>query len=514
MKKRLFVKNAAIMTMTALILRSIGIVFRIYISNRVGAEGMGLYQLILSVYVLVSSFAAAGLNTAVTRLCADKLACNDNCGAKKILRTCLALGILAGILSGALVAIGAEWIADVWINDNRAVPSLRIMTISLPFMGASSCIKGYFLAKRNASSSSAAQILEQLLRIGAIWMLLQLNAYADTEGACFAVLLGDTIAEAGSCIYMAAAYWIDTHRDRHQQIADPQKVSYRSVFGIAAPITAARYVNSGLRTIENMTVPAALTVYCGSRDAALAQFGTLKGMVMPLIFFPSSFLNAVSALLIPELSEAKVLGNDRALRRTVTLTMQVTLQSSFMIAGLFYLLAAPLGNAIYNSTEVGFMLRVLAPLTPVMYLESVVVGMLKGLNQQTPMLLYSIMDSVSRILLIPTLLSRHGMYGMFILMILSNFLTCTLNTLRLLRICKLKPPLYKWLFCPALATIACTLFVDLLHRLPAMHGIDDISCCVLLGGIFCMGYFSLLWLFGGINTADITRFYPIKQKSI
>lgn len=73
MNKRAFVKNTAVMTMTSLLLRSLGIVFRIFISNRVGAEGMGLYQLVLSVYVLGGTFASAGLVTAVTRLVAEHL---------------------------------------------------------------------------------------------------------------------------------------------------------------------------------------------------------------------------------------------------------------------------------------------------------------------------------------------------------------------------------------------------------------------------------------------------------
>ena len=75
LKKKIFIKNAFIMTATALILRTIGIFFRIYMSNKIGAEGMGLYQLIFSVYMLGSTFASAGICTAVTRLVTDELVC-------------------------------------------------------------------------------------------------------------------------------------------------------------------------------------------------------------------------------------------------------------------------------------------------------------------------------------------------------------------------------------------------------------------------------------------------------
>ena len=71
MKHGLFIKNAAVLTVTSLILRTLGIVFRIWMSNTVGAEGMGLYQLVVSVYVFVSAFATTGICTAVTRLTAE-----------------------------------------------------------------------------------------------------------------------------------------------------------------------------------------------------------------------------------------------------------------------------------------------------------------------------------------------------------------------------------------------------------------------------------------------------------
>ena len=137
MQKRIFIKNAAIMTITSLLLRTIGIFFRIYVSNRVGAEGMGLYQLIVSVYVLASSFAASGLTTAVTRLCAEEFACGTLTAAKRILRFAVMISCIVGIASALTIVASSDWIAKQCLHDLRAVPSLKILTISLPFMGIS-----------------------------------------------------------------------------------------------------------------------------------------------------------------------------------------------------------------------------------------------------------------------------------------------------------------------------------------------------------------------------------------
>ena len=88
MNKRTFYMNTAIMTGCSLLLRLFGILFRIFISNRVGAEGMGLYQLVFSVYVLGTTFANSGLITAVNRLAAEHLARGNPHAVKRLMKLC------------------------------------------------------------------------------------------------------------------------------------------------------------------------------------------------------------------------------------------------------------------------------------------------------------------------------------------------------------------------------------------------------------------------------------------
>lgn len=86
MKKFRLLKNAALLTVTGFFLRGLGMIFRIYISGRIGEEGMGLYQLISSVYFLFITLAQSGISVTVTRLCAQKFALRDSLGAYKYLK--------------------------------------------------------------------------------------------------------------------------------------------------------------------------------------------------------------------------------------------------------------------------------------------------------------------------------------------------------------------------------------------------------------------------------------------
>ncbi len=509
MKKRQFFQNAAIMTATSLLLRLIGIVFRIYISNRVGAEGMGLYQLIISVYVLAASFATAGLCTAVTRLCADEMVRGSAHSVKRVVNICIIMSVVIGLVSAAVIIIGADAIAGLFINDSRAVPALKILTLSLPFMGISSCLRGYFAARRRITGSSFSQILEQVVRIAAIGVMLNHMPVITAEKACFAILLGDTIAEGVSCFFLCAIYHIDKRRLTNTTgIGSDTSTLIKQTAHIALPITSGRYLNSVLRTIENTLVPRALNHFTHSHSLSLAQFGKLKGMAMPLIFFPSSFLNAFSVLLIPEVSEAKTLREHRQLTYTIGRAFHMTLLSSFLIAGIFWILAYPIGELIYHDPEVGNMIRILSALTPVMYLESVVVGILKGLDQQSHSLVYSVLDSVTRIGMIAAFTPTYGLNGFFVVMIISNLLTCALNTNRLCRVTGFHIQYGKWIIRP---TAAIMIAVCAASQIPCPVD-DNATVCLIHGGVTCLVYVILLPLLSCVDKQDLLTFKPVIKK--
>lgn len=506
MKKRAFLKNAAILTVTSLLLKTIGIFFRVYLSNKIGAEGIGLYQLIFSVYVLGSTFASSGIHTATTRLVTDELVCGTKKSVRQVLRRAILLSLTVAAASTLLFYFGAPLIGTYWIKDTRAIPALRVLSFAFPFMGISNCIKGYFVARRRVGSSSRAQILEQLSRIAIILVLIDRFSALGLTAACLAVMIGDTISEAISCGYMVCSYYWDRRRvtiERTGACIQSRGGVVRRLLSIAVPITAGKYLGSGLRTIENVMVPNKLTVYTGARDLSLSQFGALKGMAMPLIFFPSSFLNAFSTLLVPEMSEARALGQKRRVMRTVDHTLHITLLASILVGGLFWLLADPLADLIYSSAEVAFYLKVLAPLVPVMYLESVVDGILRGLNQQISSLKYSVADSAIRILLIFFLLPLWGMKGFLLIMVFSNFFTCGLNVHRLLKVSGTYLRWGKWVFRPLLCVAIGVAGCSLLGKLPAVAGLPNLAVILLFGILTAGVYLLLLPLLGCISRDDI-----------
>lgn len=465
MKKTLFIKNAVILTVSSLILRFAGIVFKVWLAGEIGSEGIGLYQLIFSVYVLASTFATSGISTAVTRLTADELALGTKEGTLKIFYRCIFITCLVSTVTIAILLFGANFIAEVLLGDKRASLSIKILSLSLPFMGISSCVRGYFIARRNAAPTASGQVFEQLIRIGVVMLAVKRYASKGLAFACAAVLLGDTIAEAADCIFLYIRFLID--RRKLPALNGRRRPPYRilnAVSHIALPITAGRYLNTGLRTVENLMVPRQLTKCALVYNNALSLFGMIKGMALPILFFPSTLLNSFSTLLIPEISQAVAKNQKGLVRSAVQQIIKTTALVSFIFAAVFLVAGRRIGQLIYKSDDVGFLLCALSPIVPLMYLDSVSDGILKGLDQQLFCFKTAICDSVIRILLVLSVLPKWGIYGFLGIMYFSNLLTCALNVGRLIKVSGVRLNYTNIFALPLFGAASITLTINTLIR--------------------------------------------------
>lgn len=512
MAQQSYVKNAAILTATGLALRAAGMFFRIYLAARIGAEGMGLYQLIYTVYNMAVTVATAGLSVAATRLSAQLLATDDAANARAAMRRVLALGLGLGLAAAVLLFAGAGLAAEWWLKDTRAALSLRVLAPSLPFMSVSACLRGFFLARRKVGPNSRAQIFEQIVRIGVVAACIDAALPYGEAASCAAVMLGSTVSEAASWAYMEWCYRREL-RAVPRRARQPVHGLSAQLWAILAPIAANQYLTGLLRTVENVMVPGCLALFTGDRAAALSQYGALKGMAMPVIFFPFSFLATISTLLLPEITEAHTQGRRAALERLISRVMLVTLALSVLAGGLFTQFAREIGLVLYQSEEVGFYLSVLGPLMPFMYLESMVDGILKGLGEQLSSFRYAALDSVVRMALIALLLPRLGMKGFLFVMLVSNLLTSLLNLHRLLTVTGLRVRWMRWVVKPVLSMIcAGTACRFLLWPLAKRLCLPLLGWTIAGAAFTAAVYLLFLWLTGCAAPSDFLPVLPRRKK--
>ncbi len=500
-KKVVFIKNAALLTGTALVLRCVGIFFRVWLAGAVGAEGMGLYQVIYSVYVFASTFATSGICTAVTRMVTSRLRLRDKKGAGRVVKIAIVLSLIIAFISSGLIIGFAEPIAKYLIADKRAAVSLKILSLGLPFLGVCSVIRGYFLARRSALPSSVGQIIEQISRMGIIVFLVGRYSSLGLAATTAAVILGDTLAEIIGTLVIYIFYRVDFRSIKNMALERLSKRRIlRELMRISLPISSGRYLHTGLRTAENLITPTCLKAYAGSKSDALSQFGMVKAMALPLLLFPASLLSAISTLLVPEMTEAMERGNAIAIKSAVNRVFYLTSVISFFIAGFFFTAATGVGNIVYSSPEVGFLIKALSPLVPFMYIDLIADGILKGLDKQKSLFKINVSDSVIRIILVVLLVPRFGMLGFLGVMIFSNTYTGSLAVIKIVKTTGVKFDTSLYFLKPLFAALLSFGIVDILCR-PIKYSLVLHTAITFMGGLIL--YVILLAVLGVVDLSAI-----------
>ena len=496
MKKTLFIKNAVIMTASSLILRFLGMCFKVRAAALLGDKGIGLYGVIFSVYIFASSFAQAGLCTAVTRLCAEAEERNED--STPVFKKCMLLSCFVGVVAGIIMLFSADFTAKHWLGVESAGICLKIICISLPFLGMSSALRGYFLARRNASPCAVSQIFEQTVRIFLSMYLLKKFAPLGIVSGCIALTIGDVAAEIVCCIYLVLRRFAEIKKDKLSLHKTGD--GYPQILRIAFPLTCGKYGGALFRTAENVLVPKTLSKMSGTASGGLSFFGNIKGMALPVLLFPGSFLNSVSSLLLPEISASRSAGRKYVLKSLCEQILKLTLLFSIYFACLFSEVGAPLGRLLYNSDKVAFLLTILAPLVPLMYLDCVSDGILKGLDCQKFCFRVGIIDSFLRVVAVILFLPHYGMRAFLVIMYASNILTAFLNTkqMKIKSGAEIDP--FKWVFLPLILCIGISrLSVFFLTK--NIKG--DLVYIILYTVITSVLYFASLFIFKILTGDDI-----------
>lgn len=500
-KKTVFIKNAALLTATSLLLRFAGIIFKVWLAALIGSEGIGLYQLIFSFYMLAATFATSGISTAVTRLVAEETVLGSKKGTLKILRRAITLTLLAAGLSVAMVYLGADFIAERFLGDARAATALKILPLALPFMGITSCYRGYFIARRQVTPNAITQLAEQAIRIIAVVLLVSAARGKGLAVCCAAVMAGDVIAEAAVCLLLFFCVRLDRKRLNSLNGTRKQVGTVKKIMHIALPITSGRYLNTALRTVENILVPKGLKGYKAVGINPLSQFGMIKGMALPILFFPSAILSAISTLLIPEITVAVAKRQSLVVKSTVERTLRLTAGIAFIFSAIFLVGGEEIGSIIYKNEEgIGFLLRLLSPIVPLMYLDSISDGILKGLDEQAFTFKTAVSDSAIRIAVIFFLLPKTGIMGFIGIMYFSNAYTCILNVGRLIKVSKADFKFTEELLA-LLSAFCVTLLFDTALRAFGLQ--NKLVYIMLLCAVSIPAYICLLFAFGIIKKEDI-----------
>lgn len=496
-KLKAFLWQGILLTLTAFLIQAVGIAFNIYLSNKLGANGIGLFQLIMSIYSFAVTFATAGINLAATRLVAEEMAHSSSRGAKKAMRVCFLYSLTAGGVAAFFLCLLSNYISVHWLHDARCIISLRTMAFSIPFICAASALNGYFMAMRQIGKNASSQILGTFLRVVISITALSFLMPSGLEYACLAVALGGTLSEMLSFLYSYILYRRDLRRRKERQT--PGKHIAGRMLYITLPVTFSSCIRSGLNTLEQLMIPPGLQKSGLNSANALAQYGMVHGMAMPVIMFPSCFLYAFTSLLVPELTECLTRTQNNRIRAISTRVIELSLIFAIGVAGLLIAYADNISSIFFHTAQVAYYIKILAPLVVLMYMDHVVDCMLKGLNEQVYSMRYNIIDSIMSVALVYLLLPLLGIHGYLIVLFASEMLNTSLSLNRLVKVVDFKIKFGAWFLKPALAI---GLSIYLVKSLAAFVHLPELPMLILLAGATGFCYLAFLYVLDCAHRRD------------
>lgn len=461
-----FLYNASLLTLTSLAMRAVSLGFGIWLSNRVGPEAIGLFTLISGVYGFALTLATSGISLAVTRMVAEALGHEDHGRVRAAMRRCLSYALFFGSLSMVLLLTLAEPIGLHWLGDARTVIPLRLMSSTLPLIALCSALNGYFTAVRRVVKNAASQMLEQALKIGVTVFLIISVLPGGIENACIALVLGGVVSELFSFFVMVSMFLIDKkrHISKSGKEANENEIT-RNLLGIALPVALSAYVRSALLSVEHALIPIGLKKSGSSHERALAAYGTLSGMALPIVTFPMALISSFAGMTVPELSDCLARGHQNRVRYIAGRVWQFSLLFSIGVSGILICFSGELGAVLYSSSEAGGYISLLAPLIPIMYLDHTTDALLKGLGQQLYSMTVNIVDAAASTLLVWLLVPHYGIAGYIFVIIAMEIVNFGLSAVRMLNLSGMKPRLVCWVLKPTLCIIGSTSITRLVFSL-------------------------------------------------
>ena len=419
--------SALLLTAVNLLLRFFGTGFQVYLSSRIGAEGIGLLQLVMSVGAMAMVAGMAGIRTATMYLSAEELGKRRPGNIRWILSGCMRYSVLCSGTIATAVYLLAPWLAENWIGNPFVTEAIRLYAAFLPVNCLCGVMVGYFTGAQRIGTLAAVEVAEQLFSMVCTVILLTVWAGTDAVRSCQAVILGSGM---GACLTLSCLMILRLR----ERIPSGRRIPVaQRLMNVALPLAAADDLKTGINTVENLMVPKRLALYSGV-TSPLAAFGIVSGMVFPVLMFPACILYGLAELLIPELARCAAAGSRSRIHYLVRRSLKATMVYGLLLCGLEFLLAQTLCTALYHEPRAGDQLRLYSLLIPMLYCDSIVDAMTKGLGQQKICVRYNIITSTLDVILLYLLLPNYGMIGYFISFTVTHLINFILSLQRLLKI--------------------------------------------------------------------------------
>lgn len=474
-RKNTIIRGTFLLTAAGIIAKIIGFYYRIFLNNQIGAAGLGLYQLIFPVFVMGLAFCCVGLQTSLSRMIAAN---EDNYSyCVKILYTAVFYSTFLAAVVMIICYFNSEYIAINFLKNEYCSPLVKILSFAFIPAAIHSCISGYYYGKKKTFLPAVSQLVEQISRVVIVYLLFKLPI-DKIESVVWGLVIGEGFGAILSITYFFF------EKDKKRLVKQNKNIT-KELFSQAIPLTFNRIGTNLLQSVESVIFPLLLCQYGYSNEEALAFLGILTGMALPLIMFPSALTNSLSVLLLSDVANSKSKQNKAQIRKTVEYTIECTMLLGIFCLGFFFINGDKIGLLIFNSKTAGYYIRIMAFLSPFVYISSVLGSIVHGLGKTFIYFIFNLVTMLIKLVLMWCFMPVYGVKVYVDILLITMLSMCIFLMFILRSEVKYKIHLYEWIVKPVIYMFAGFWVVIFCELVIKKAGI--LHPAVILS-IDCMGY--------------------------
>lgn len=515
------IEGTLLLTIAGLITRLIGFAYRIFLAEVLGANLLGIYQLIFPVYGICFTIYGAGIQTAISQLVASNIGSSVIKQKKDlaILKWGLLTSITLSCTLTVIVTLFADSISSRLLLEPGCSPYLKILCLLFPFCGTSACINGYFYGIKEAKVPAVTQIIEQLVRVATV-VFLCLSLSASGEAGCRFAVFGLFCGEAASCFYNCFKLFRTIHiclkskagntpscyNHKKELTALPSihhnKIASSLLF-LAFTLTTTKLVISILHSVEAVFIPAALKKFGCSAQDALSIYGILSGIAMPFILFPSTITNSFSVMLLPAIAQAQAEHAENKIRTYVTLSGKYSLFIGYLFTCIFLLFGKEFGLSVFHSELAGAYIHALSWLCPFLYLSTTFTSIINGLGKTQLTFFITAISLMVKIYFLIFLVPHYGIQAYLVGSLISQITMTLFEGIYLRKYITFSIGSFFIIPCICLLLLGGLLKKLYLFLPIPSTGLYPITILAVLCLIICIGYLFVLERAKCINRKDL-----------
>ena len=469
MSNKSFYKNSLMLIASNLTTGILGFTFSIILSRSLGAEGMGLYGLVMPIYNLFICLICGGVITAISKLSAIYFDDKNYFNLKSTIKTTMFFNIIWGVLIATLVFFLAPFLSSFIIKDPRTVNAIRITSPAMVFISCSNILKGYFYGTSQILVPAIIDIFEKAIRICVIIsipLILKLNSVTALVTASYiALCLGEFISLVFLYIYYKKNV---THlKDIKNKNREGRGQLLFNVMVISVPLCINGFLTTALDALCTLLLPRRLLKAGIEHSVALGLIGKFTGMTMNIVFFPTVIVGSISTLLIPDLSQTMNKKDFYSAALRIKEVLRISILLGFSTLAICNAIPKELGFMFFKRQDLGPFIAFASLCAPFTYCSFTTYSILNGISKQNIILRNSIIGALIEIssLYILASIPSINIFGYGISLMVTAIVTLTLNLYEINKHIKLHPSFFE-VIVPLLIGVLCFLSLKVLSSLP------------------------------------------------